>query len=241
MRAGHDELQDMLAALDIEEWLNRQGIRYRVTRGARGTQLNVCECPCCGGAHYKVYINRETGLGNCFHGDCEKRFNKWSFIRASLGEIPTPEVINHIREVVREQGWRPSSSHRAAMAVNLATKLILPESAALPVDGRNLRYLDNRGVPGDIARYFNLRFSQRGVFRYSAPEGGMRTQDYAMRVIIPVFDLNGDLVSFQGRDITGKAEKKYLFPPGFAATGSHLYNGHNVIRAGRAAKHAVIG
>jgi DNA primase len=240
MRAGHEELQEMLTVLDIEEWLNRHGIRYRVTRGGRGVQLNVRECPCCGGTHYKVYINRETGLGNCFHGDCERRFNKWSFIRAVLGGVSASEVVDHIREVVREQGWRPS--RETSMAVDLATRLVLPESVALPVGGRNLRYLDNRGVPGGIARYFNLRFSRHGVFRYPAPEGGgERMQDYSMRVIIPVFGLDGDLVSFQGRDITGRAERKYLFPPGIGAAGSHLYNGHNVVRAGRAAEHAVIG
>jgi DNA primase len=46
-------------------------------------------------------------------------------------------------------------------------------------------------------------------------------------VIIPIYDLDGELVSFQGRDITGTAAKKYLFPPGFASTGKYLYNGHN--------------
>lgn len=35
-------------------------------------------------------------------------------------------------------------------------------------------------------------------------------------------------MSFQGRDITGTADRKYLFPNGFASTGEHLYNGHNV-------------
>jgi DNA primase len=56
------------------------------------------------------------------------------------------------------------------------------------------------------------------------------SKHYNRRVLIPIYDLDGKLVSFQGRDITGTAEKKYLFPPGYArATGEHLYNGHNVI------------
>jgi DNA primase len=53
-------------------------------------------------------------------------------------------------------------------------------------------------------------------------------QNFRRRVLIPVYDLDGVLVSFQGRDITGSAEQKYLFPIGYAVTGSHLYNGHNV-------------
>lgn len=231
MRPANEELQEALETIDIEGWLDREGVQYRVTRGARGTQLNVKECPCCGNANYKVYLNQETGLGNCFHGDCNEKFNKWKFISKSLGHLGTREVIDHIKEVAREQGWRPP--RKKSMAVNLKTDLILPESVALPVEGRNLKYLDNRGIVGEIASYFALRFSRRGTFRYLSPEGEPRVQDYAMRIIIPVFDLNGDLVSFQGRDITGEAEKKYLFPPGFASTGSHLYNGHNAVGAER--------
>lgn len=227
MRPANEELQEALETIDIEGWLDREGVQYRVTRGARGTQLNVKECPCCGNANYKVYLNQETGLGNCFHGDCNEKFNKWKFISKSLGHLGTREVIDHIKEVAREQGWRPP--RKKSMAVNLKTDLILPESVALPVAGRNLKYLDNRGIAGHVASYFGLRFSRRGVFPYFSPDGERLVQDYAMRIIIPVFDLNGDLVSFQGRDITGQAEKKYLFPPGFASTGSHLYNGHNAV------------
>jgi DNA primase len=117
------------------------------------------------------------------------------------------------------------------VAVNLDTDLKLPESLALPINGRNLKYLENRNITPAICRYFGLRFSKNGVFKYRDDEGKVRSQSYANRIILPVFDLSGDLVSFQGRDITGKAEKKYLFPPGFASTGSHLYNGQNAHRA----------
>lgn len=229
------ELQEAIDTLDIEAWLDREGVRYRHTRGSRGAQLNVKECPVCGNSNYKVYLNATTGLGNCFHGDCETKFNRWSFIKASLG-LPARDVIEHIKQVAREQGWRPP--RKQTMAVNTrSTELVLPQSIALPHNGRNLRYLDNRGITGAIAAYFNLRFSLSGKFDYLDEEMRKRSQDYSNRVIIPVFDLDGDLVSFQGRDITGTAEKKYLFPPGFASTGTHLFNGHNA----HGAEHIVIG
>lgn len=233
-RGGSDELQEVLATIDIEAWMDREGVRYRPTRGSRGAQLNVKECPVCGNSNYKVYINANTGLGNCFHGDCETKFNKWKFITASLG-LPTRDSIDHVKMVAREQGWRPP---RKAAAVTIARgDLSLPESVALPHAGRNLRYLDNRNITGDIAAYFELRMSVRGVFDYIGDDGEPMSQDYANRVIIPIFDLEGKLVSFQGRDITGLADKKYLFPPGFASTGEHLFNGHNAIGA----EHIVIG
>ncbi|PLC44594.1 DNA primase [Ralstonia pickettii] len=233
--AANEELQEALDTLDIEAWLDQEGIKYLVTRGARGLQLNVKECPVCGNSNYKVYLNADSGLGNCFHGDCEAKFNKWSFIKAVHSTLSSRQVIDHIKQVAKEQGWRPPRT--VAVAVNMNTELVLPESVALPVKGRNLRYLDNRNINGTIAKYFSLRFSQRGVFRYKDAEGHSRVQDYANRIIIPIFDLKGDLVSFQGRDITGTADKKYLFPPGFASTGSVLYNGQNAIGA----KRVVIG
>ncbi len=235
MTERSDELQEAIATLDIEAWLDREGVRYRPTRGSSGAQLNVKECPVCGNSNYKVYLNSATGLGNCFHGDCETKFNKWKFISAHLG-LSHREAIEHIKAVAREQGWRPP--RKKAMAVNLtAQELKLPESIALPHGGRNLKYLDNRNITGEVAAYFELRFSHRGKFDYLDENGRPLTQDYANRIIIPVFDLQGDLVSFQGRDITGTADKKYLFPPGFASTGTHLYNGHNAIGA----EHVVIG
>lgn len=223
--AATSDFDEIIDTLDMESWLDREGVRYRVTRGSRGTQLNVRECPCCGNSSYKVYLNADSGLGNCFSGDCEKKFNKWSFVRASMGSANNAQVMEHIRTVAREQGWRPTRT--SAVAVNMQTDLKLPESVALPVGVRNLKYLDNRNITGEIAKYYSLRFSLRGVFRYQDDEGRARTQDYANRIIIPIFDLAGDMVSFQGRDITGEAEKKYLFPPGFASTGSVIYNGQN--------------
>jgi DNA primase len=205
-------------------------VRYKSTRGASGQQLNVKECPCCGNSHWKVYINADTGLGNCFAGDCEAKFNRWSFIKAYLGG-DNRATVDHVLAVASEQGWRPPKKTSAPVKLRTAD-LELPPSIPLPYGGRNLKYLDKRGITGDIARYFQLRAAQGGSwFKID----GKAVQDYSMRVIIPVFDLAGQLVSFQGRDMTGTAEQKYLFPPGFASTGSILYNGHNAVGAQRVA------
>jgi len=228
-RDASSELDEALSTLDMEAWMDREGVRYRVTRGARGKQLNVKECPCCGNSNYKVYINADTGLGNCFHGDCETKFNRWKFISSYLN-VSHREAIDHIKQVAREQGWRPPKKVSAAVNLNV-NELKLPNSLALPINGRNLKYLENRSITNDIAGYFNLRFCLRGTFDYRDDAGRPMRQDYSNRIIIPVFGLAGELVSFQGRDITGAADKKYLFPPGFASTGSHLYNGHNAVGA----------
>jgi DNA primase len=222
---GNEELGEILERLDMESWLDREGITYKVGRGARGEQANIKECPVCGSSNWKVFFGLETGFGNCFSGDCETKFNKWSFIKASLGALSSREVVQHIKAVATEQGWRAPRLRTAA--VNLETDLVMPESVSLPINGRNLKYLENRNITVTIAQYFNLRMCLKGSFKYKDDEGKDRTQSYSKRIILPIFDLDGDMVSFQGRDITGEADKKYLFPPGFSATGSHLYNGQN--------------
>lgn len=223
-----NDLSETLGVLDIEYWLNREGFEYKVTRGKSGVQLNVKECPVCGNSNWKVYLNQETGLGNCFHGDCEAKFSKWRFIKAGLGSgLTNREVAEHINAVAAEQGWRPKSKPTERRVYSGALKL--PKCFDLPIKGKNLKYLSDRNIDKETCRTFDLKFCMKGWFEYVDPEGQKRYQNYGNRILIPVRDLDGKLVSFQGRDITGTAEKKYLFPPGFASTGTYLYNGDNAI------------
>ena len=224
--AQSNDLGEIIEKIDMEYWLNREGVDYKVARGSRGVQLNIKECPVCGNSKWKVYMNQDNGLGNCFHGDCEAKFSKWSFIKASLGELTNREVVDHIKTVAEEQGYQVKRTEFKPMA---AGSLKFPKSIPLPIQGRNLKYLQDRGISNDTTREFGLRICQKGWFEYIDHEGERKLQNYSKRIIIPIYDLYGELVSYQGRDITGTSEKKYLFPPGFASTGSIIFNGHNAL------------
>lgn len=232
-----NELAEMLDMVVMEDYLSSHGIRYKRTHGRSGTQLNLKECPRCGGTKWKVYLNEETGFGNCFHGSCtgEPGFNKFTFIKHYIGADSNAEVIAHIRQHVTESGWRPQ--RKTAVATDEKPDTFdLPACFKLPFNGKNLKYLTNRGITHELTEYFDLRFCEYGWFEYEF-EGQHKHQYYNNRVIIPIYDLNGKMVTFQGRDITGDAEKKYLFPPGLAGTAAFLYNGQNVHNC----KHIVIG
>lgn len=219
-------ITEILDKLEPMDFLDREAIEYKETFGSNGQQLNVKTCPKCGGDKWKVFLNAETGLGNCFSGSCNAKFNKFLFMQASLGITGKP-LFDYIENLGREIGWRPP---RKSQKVELARPdLVIPDSYPIPIDGKNLAYLKNRGISIEVAQYFALRFCLKGWFKYKWEDGSDHFMSFANRIIIPVFDLDGKLVSFQGRDITGEAEKKYIFPPGFAATGEHLFNGHNVV------------
>lgn len=228
------ELNELLEALDLESYLDHVGIEYRTRPGSSGRQLNIKCCPSCGDSNWKVYANELSGLGNCFKGSCVLgTFNKYKFIRAYLGEPSGAEVVRHIKEVAGAIGWRP---RRIASAVEYG-EVSIPSSIELPdSEGNNLAYLQDRGVTNDLARFFALRYCHAGGFIANTGAGEIR-QDYSGRVIIPVFDLDGTLKTFQGRDITGRKEPKYLFPPGLSASGKFLYNGHNAWQS----EHVVVG
>lgn len=219
-----DNIGDMLSRIDMATYLDRETIDYRLTTGTRGDQLNVRTCPFCGGSENKVFMNAQSGLGNCFHGSCGKKFNKYTFIEAHTG-LKGRDLIMHIELFLVENGWKPMRKYPEP--VKLSTNdLKMPASVALPYMGKNMAYLENRNINKEIAAFFHLRFCLKGWFKYIL-DGQPAYMNFSNRIIIPIFDINGTLVSFQGRDITGTAERKYLFPPGYSATGSYLFNAHN--------------
>ncbi|WP_051258857.1 hypothetical protein [Chitinibacter tainanensis] len=219
--------QELFGELDIEHYLETEGVRYRRTFGAKGTQLNMRECPVCGGKGWKVYINAETGLGNCFHGSCGQTFNKGSLVRALMSsegsEVSWFEVRKQIEQFLARNGWRPKRKPSKEKLSN--GRVSLPANVSIPYKENNLPYLKARGISSSVAKAFDLRFCAKGYYSYSF-DGMTIRQDYSNRVLIPVYDLEGVMVNFQGRDITGAANEKYLFPPGLAGTGRFLYNGH---------------
>jgi DNA primase len=232
-----DDLKELLEHLDMETYLDAEGVSYRKTRGARGEQLNVKTCPVCGNYNWKVYLNAASGLGNCFAGDHPpgENFSKWNFIKAHLGNPANRVVIARIKQFALEAGWRPARKTSVAVQAP-STDWQLPESYAIPVLGKNVAYLENRGISKELAAYFHMRICVRGWFRIkpSSNEDWV-FQDYSNRILLPIYDLDGKLVTFQGRDILGTQEPKYLFPPALPGSGTFLYNALNAIRTKRVA------
>ena len=226
-RTSNNELKEMLDQIDVEDYLCHIGVDFKITHGSSGVQANIRECPRCGGVGWKVYIGIDSGLGNCFHGSCqgEPGFNVFSFSKYYLGS--SKDAFREISGYVETNGWIPTKKKAAPTTVE-SSEVVLPKSYPLPIQGKNLKYLAERNINVEVSEYLGLRYCKKGKYRYVLGDK-KRWQNYDNRVLIPVFDLNGDIVTFQGRDITGESESKYLFPPGLSGTGKYLYNAHNVI------------
>lgn len=214
--------------LDLEFWADREGVSYTLSRGRSGMQMNFMVCPECGDRNHKVYLNAETGAGNCFK--CGETYSKLKFIKTQT-RLDWRATHDHCIAVLKEQGWRPKCTSTAAVEFE---KVKFPDSYELPTPtGDNLLYLEERGVDGVMAKYFHLRMCEKGWWNFTKEDGTKGGQKFDMRLIIPVFDLDGTFVTYQGRDITGTEERRYLFPKGLPGTGRYLLNGQNAFRSKR--------
>ena len=223
------DLSELLDYIDPETFLDYEGVTYKRTFGSSGSQLNLKECPRCGGHSWKVYLNAETGLGNCFHGSCvgEPGYNLFTFARFLWNTDPH-ETVDKLRHYAREQGWVAKRKMSKAVEFEVMDEVTLPDSVELPYRGTVPKYLSGRGVTPEIAKFFHLRYCHQGQYIYWDHEGKRRWQNYDKRIIIPIFNLEGDIVTFQGRDVVGISDRKYLFPNGLPGTARFLYNAFNV-------------
>lgn len=230
------ELDRALEKINLENYLDREGVGYRHSYGTKGLQLQFDECPFCGEGGGKTYCNADTGLGNCFHGSCGAKFNKFSLVRKVSG-LSGKALDEHVKAVAEEMGWMPKKERPEVLMGDLKLPSGMNE---LPHNGRELRYLTDRGVTAESCEWFRLGYCHdKAWWSYKLDDGAEKWVSYKRRVIIPVFGLDGKMVSFQGRDVTGEQMPKYLFPVGFAVAGKHLYNGNSFVQGTH--NHAVIG
>lgn len=124
-------------------------------------------------------------------------------------------------ELVREYGGATTvQAPKKDRLVGKASSVVLPGSEKL----RDLHtsYLVKRGFDPDELKF---RYGIRGTGPMERWEG----IDFQLRVIIPIFDADGNLVNFQGRDVTGRQELRYKCCPVEKAVKHHkhtLYGAH---------------
>ena len=232
LRTRMMEADDFLIQQHRERWLANPFLKFdrvwRVNKRSHSPRRERVFCPFVPTTN-SFALASGVHSRNCFV--CNEPFDKAGFIHHALGQPRWKDTLKHIEETLKQQGWRPKKV--VSVAVD-DTTVKLPLSFPLPTpDGQNLQYLEDRGITAELAGFFKLRFCEEGWWNFVKEDGERGGQRFDMRVIIPVFDLDGTLMTFQGRDITGTSDRKYLFPSGLPGTGRFLLNGHNAMRAKR--------
>lgn len=183
--------------MDVIKLYQDFNIQYQTEghKHCRPGWVNI-ECPFCSG-------NPGLHLGYSLEKDY---FRCWR-----CGFKPTLKTIQTITRlsyketsaVIREYGGR-SKTPRAPKITVKKKKFKFP-SGTCPMQDRHKRYLQNRGFDPDELE------SEWGLLG-TGPIAPLDGIDYKHRIIIPIY-WKGEIVSFQGRDITGKSNLKYLACP----------------------------
>jgi DNA primase len=218
-----------LSNVDVEDLLRKIDVsNAKVT--ARGDEINFS---CFGSEHShgdespSAYINIESTAWFC-HG-CKRRGNAISLVEQAqdvsrstaetmlrewygiefdepVGGSMVAETEARFRPVAfAPPALRPSPSWLSATRVDWNGRLREPHEL----------YMAHRGFGGDVLNDWQIGY------------------DYLSdRVTIPVFDIDGELIGFKGRDHTGAREPKYLIlgdRPGMSAYGFEPYEASEVI------------
>jgi DNA primase len=230
MRDG--QLTRLLDTLPPETILAELGVDYRESLGSKGVQLQVFRCPRCGGEGWgKVYLNAETGLGNCFHGSCqgEPGFNKFSFAFNHLGKDGkrTSSFFHELKDLALIYGDQLAKKKELGYQDD---EVALPEGVSILTHYGAAQYLVSRGYDLRVAHDAGWYYCENGGYDYQFHKRDMY-QDYSQRIVIPVRNLEGKLMTFQGRDISGEVAEgeRYRFPPGLSGSGRYLYNADRIV------------
>lgn len=210
-----------LDELDVEQLVSYLGYEYRVSNGNSGPQLNLRTCPNCGRDEYKAYINSVTGLGNCFK--CSVGLNRFKLIKLTLGLANKRDVFRYAESI------RPSVSHKPKLhpdAYKLNNDWVLPTNKKIELEEDVPSYLKERNIDAKLCKRFDLRVCEAGFYKYKDFSGNSKFVDFSNRILLPVRDIDGQLVTFQGRDMTGESDKRYLFPNMLPGTARFIYNAH---------------
>lgn len=210
-----------LSNLDVEQLVSYLGYEYRISNGNSGVQLNLRSCPACGRQEYKVYVNADSGLGNCFQ--CNVGLNKYKIIALTNGLTNHSDVVRYVKGISTTVSYKPKV-HPDAYKLN--SDWVLPVNKRIELEEDLPAYLVERGIDAKLSKRFDLRVCEAGFYKYKDFNDNNKFVDFSNRIILPVRDIDGKLVTFQGRDTTGKSEKKYLFPNMLPGTARFIYNAH---------------
>lgn len=154
-----------------------------------------CPCPGCGDHSNHGHFNISTGRYSC-----------WKCSGAPAGQVLAWAArlpVKSALEIIAKYSDGKTSPVARKRKSGGVTSIKLPGSTKCPVAHR--RYLEGRGFdPQELEFYHGIQYTLMEHW-----EG----VDASYRVIIPVHDLDGQVVAWQGRAISKEQELRYIFPP----------------------------
>lgn len=183
--------------IDWKQLLDDLGVPcYTSGKNVAPGYINI-KCPFCDDHSNHFGFNIEKGTTHCWRCTGGSAYKAVSLAAG----IP----VNTARDLIKK--YTTSSVDGYAIRTNRPTaggkEITLPGG---PLQEVHRKYLEKRGFDPDEL-----------VFHHGITGTGFADRwqgiDFRYRIIIPVYDINGNLCTFQGRDYTGKQELRYKCCP----------------------------
>ncbi len=195
--------------MNIEQLLQDYNIPYVVDGHKHSTRGWVnTHCPFCTGSQdFHLGIHIESGVSHCWRCGPHNTAN----VISKILHIPVSQAYQILEKYQYGTPYKSRNSRIEEPRVNIQPFKLPNPCQKLNIAGR--RYLRNRGFNSkQLERDWNLL--------QTPPISYLDKIDYGNRIIVPIY-WKGEMVSFQGRDITGRHNRKYLACPSYREKVKH--------------------
>jgi len=202
-------------SFDIENFLVENDLDFKKTGKNIGRNWwGIRDCPFCGDDGYHMGVNLTTKKFSCFV--CGESSQAPRFIKEALGYREDEwSIVFELLNKYLGDGYVAYDPRQSG------SKVILPSGVG-DIDGRGLQYLRDRKFGAEVVEEYRLQ--QTG--HHSRLVFDEHESDFRWRIIIPII-MHRRLVSYTGRDYTGKQDPKYQHPiieASVISTHSCIYN-----------------
>ena len=197
--------------VDIESLLNSEGIPYKSSGKNISAGWIGVNCPFCGEQSYHCGINLDSKRYSCWVCTQAGTLAKYVGVAVNCGYREANLIISDFR-----------GFHYTAPVRSLSSNVVFP-TRMTPLSCRGKKYLEKRGFnPEFLEEVYRLKETQNDS---ELVIEGMKWK-FKNRIIIP-FIVNREIVSYTGRDWTGRSDPRYQNAPleaGTVLTSECLYN-----------------
>lgn len=150
-----------------------------------------------------MFLNPKMGVYNCF--SCGKSGSVEGLYRDLTG-TSLSKVLDLKRDEFSDAQWRLFNASEVDYSTIGRTILIKTQGEVLPLQSSTgaISYLRQRGIPFSVGEAMKMRV---------ALDARINGTKFVERLLIPIYE-NHNLVSMEGRDLTGKQNPKVLYPYG---------------------------
>ena len=217
---------DLLQDLDLIDFLDEIDVNYETSGKNIGEGwVGISPCPNCGDDRNHFAINISNKSINCWA--CSYTGTLIKFLMKSFN-ISKDDAFFMVKEHLEETELSQDTDIESLVHKTFTKEIRkIEEDKPMP----KIKLLPGKPITSKVIEErpkLKAFLKERMITVESCIWHSFR-YDYerSMRLIMPIFDYKGDIMAYQGRDVTGKAMLKYITMPKGIDLGNTMFNINN--------------